>query len=106
MNEERRRRLAGQYAAISTPPDRRRAVQQYQAMAREAEDIRQKCEARKQAAKEGITDALIRCERAYHFMVARGRPADAAEYDAAWNEFMDAVQAVVGTAQHRTQEHA
>ena len=106
MNDIHRRRLAGQPVSAATPPDRRRALQHYEAMAREAEQIHQAREARKQAAKDAVTDALIRCERAYHFMVARGRPADAAEHDAARNEFMDAVQAIFGSAEQRTQEHA
>lgn len=46
MNEIHRRRLAGQYASMSTPPDRRRAVQHYQDMARESEQIRREREAR------------------------------------------------------------
>lgn len=37
MNEIHRRRLAGQPVSAATPPDRRRAVQHYEAMAREAE---------------------------------------------------------------------
>lgn len=105
MNEIHRRRPAG-LPVSPTPPDRRRARQHYEAMAREAALDSQDREARTQAAKDVLTDALIRCERAYHFMVARGRPADAAEYDAARNEFMDAVQAIFGSAEQRTLEHA
>jgi hypothetical protein len=105
MNEIHRRRLAGQPISMAIPQDRRRAVEHYQNMAREAEQIRQAREARTQAAKDTITDALIRCERAYHRMIVHGRPADAAEYDAAREEFMDAVQEILASPQQFTQEH-
>lgn len=42
-----------------------------------------------------ITDALIRCEQAYHRMIVRGAPADCAEHDAARSEFMDTVEAAL-----------
>jgi hypothetical protein len=45
MNECQRRRLAGQPVSMSTPPDRRRAVQHYEDMARESEHIRREREA-------------------------------------------------------------
>lgn len=37
MTENQRRRLAGQPVSMTTPPDRRRAVEHYTGLAREAE---------------------------------------------------------------------
>lgn len=57
MNEERRRRLVGQYAAMAAPPDRRRAVEHYQGMARQAELNRLEAE------RERIIGALVTAQQ-------------------------------------------
>lgn len=57
MNEERRRRLVGQYAAMAAPPDRLRAVKHYQDLARQAELNRLEAE------RERIIGALVTAQQ-------------------------------------------